>query len=176
MPVLSEARVIADLLLCKRCVSRHAAETAPSASTAVSTDSTTSTSQSNPPIATRPSSVSPTTGEAWKLTHLQRRRGPHRRDVVLHRVLHLLEGAHLDLAHALPAEAEFLGQLRKRDLFLGEPARLEDAPLALVEHGERIGQRLAAVIELLARGPAPVPGSGRRSHPGPATPRTPLVA
>src|SRR6266566_5763938 len=126
--------------------------TAPSASTAVSTDSTTSTSQSNPPIATRPSSVSPTTGEAWKLTHLRRRRGPHRRDVVLHRVLHLLEGAHLDLAHALPAEAEFLGQLRKRDLFLGEPARLEDAPLALVEHGERIGQRLAAVIELLARG------------------------
>src|SRR5712691_11174594 len=94
----------------------------------------------------------PTTGEGWKLTHLQRRRGPHRRDVVLHRVLHLLEGAHLDLAHALPAEAEFLRQLRKRDLFLGEPARLEDAPLALIEHGERIGQRLAAVIELLARG------------------------
>jgi hypothetical protein len=30
-------------------------------------------------------------------------------------------------------------------LFLREPARLEDAPLALVEHGERIGQRLAAV-------------------------------
>src|SRR5260221_3546869 len=87
----------------------------------------------------------------WKLTHLQRRRGPHRSDVVLHRVLHLLEGAHLDLAHALPAEAEFLGQLRKRDLFLGEPACLEDAPLPVVEHGERIGQRLAAVIALLAR-------------------------
>jgi hypothetical protein len=27
-----------------------------------------------------------------------------------------------------------------------EPARLKDAPLALVEHGERTGQRLAAVI------------------------------
>src|ERR1700730_19471742 len=85
----------------------------------------------------------PTTGESWNLMRPQRRRGPHRRDVLLHRVLHLLEGAHLDLAHALPAEAEFLRQLRKRDLFLGEPARLEDAPLALVEHGERIGQRLA---------------------------------
>src|SRR5260370_14411115 len=152
MPVLSEARVMTDLLLCKRCVPRHAGETAPSASTAVSTDSTTSASQSNPPIATRPSSVSPTTGEAWKLTRLQRRRGPYRGDVVLHRLLQLLEGDNLDLAHALQAEAEFLRQLRKRDLFLGDPARLEDAPLALVEHGERIGQRLAAVIELLARG------------------------
>src|ERR1700692_253082 len=91
-------------------------------------------------------------GKGWKLTHLQRRRGPHRHDAVLHRVLHLLEGAYLDLAHALARDAKFLGQLRERDLFLGEPARLEYAPLALVEHGERIGQRLAAVIELLARG------------------------
>src|SRR6476661_9958590 len=103
-------------------------------------------------MAKRPSSVSPTTGEGWKLTHLQRRRCPHRRDAVLYCVLDLLEGAHLDLAHALARDAEFLGQLRERDLFLGEPARLEDAPLALVEHGERIGQRLAAGIELLARG------------------------
>ena len=43
---------------------------------------------------------------------------------MLYCVLDLLEGAHLDLAHALPAEAEFLRQLRKRDLFLGEPARV----------------------------------------------------
>src|SRR5258705_10993971 len=78
--------------------------------------------------------------------------GRHRRDAMLHCVLHLLEGAHLDLAHALARDAEFLGQLHERDLFLGEPTRLEDAPLALVEHGERIGQLLAAVIELLARG------------------------
>src|ERR1700737_3046160 len=103
-------------------------------------------------IATRPSSVSPTPGEGWKLTHLQRRRGGHRRDAMLHCVLHLLEGADLDLAHALARDAEFLGQLHQRDLFLGEPARLEDAPLALVEHGERTGQRLAAGIELLVRG------------------------
>src|SRR3979409_2759576 len=94
--------------------------------------------------ATRPSSVSPTTGEGWKLTHLQRHRGRHRRDAVLHCVLHLREGAHLDLAYALARDAEFLGQLHERDLFLGEPAHLEDAPLALVEHGERTRQRLAA--------------------------------
>src|SRR5258707_3417427 len=105
--------------------------------------------------AKRPSSVSPTTGEGWKLTHLQRRRGRHRRDAVLHCLLHLLEGAHLDLAHALARDAEFLGQLHERDLFLGEPTRFEDAPLALVEHGEHIGKRLAAVIELL-------PPRGRR--------------
>src|SRR5260370_29762071 len=98
--------------------------------------------------ATRPPSVSPTTGEGWKLTHLQRRRGRHRRAAVLHCVLHLREGAHLDLAHALARDAEFLSQLHERDLFLGEPTRLEDAPLALVEHGERIGQRLAAVFEI----------------------------
>src|SRR5215470_9927660 len=104
----------------------------------------------NVPIATRPLLASPTTGWGWKLTHLQRRCGAHRCDAVLHRVLHLLEGVHLDLAHALARDAEFLGQLRERDLFLGEPARLEDAPLARVEHGERTGQRLAAVVELLA--------------------------
>src|SRR6202142_874082 len=94
-----------------------------------------------------------TTGEGWKLTHLQRRRGRHRRrDAVLHCILHLREGAHLDLAHALARDAEFLGELQGGDLVLGGPARLEDAPLALVEHRERTGQRLAAVTELLARG------------------------
>src|SRR5260370_35555901 len=81
-------------------------------------------------------------GEGWKLTHLQRRRGRHRRDTVLHRILHLREGAHLELAYALAREAEFLGQLHERDLFLSEPARLEDAPLPLVEPGEPTGQRL----------------------------------
>src|SRR5262249_46304918 len=80
-----------------------------------------------------------------KLTHLQRRCGAHRCDAVLHRVLHLREGVPLDLAHALARDAEFLGQFHERNLFLGEPACLEDAPLALVEHGERAGQRLAAV-------------------------------
>ena len=78
-----------------------------------------------------------TTGEGWKLTHLQRRRGAHRCDAVLHCVLYLLEGVHLDLAHALARDAEFLGQFRERDLFLGESARLEDPPLALVSSPDR---------------------------------------
>ena len=60
-------------------------------------------------------SVSPTTGEGWKLTHLQWLRGRYRRNAVLHCVLHFREGAHLDLAHALARDAEFLGQLRERD-------------------------------------------------------------
>src|SRR5258707_12242609 len=128
------------------------------------------------PIATRPSSVSPTTGEGWKLTPLQRRRGRHRRDAVLHCVLHLLEGAYLDLAHALARDAEFLGQLHERDPFLGEPARFEDAPLALVEHGERIGQRLAAVIELLARRERPLLVRGFVHHPVLPFPRLPVLA
>ena len=46
-----------------------------------------------------------------------------RRDALIHCVLHLLEGAHLDLAHALARDGEFLGQLHERDLFLGEPLK-----------------------------------------------------
>src|SRR5712671_3740595 len=41
---------------------------------------------------------------------------------------------------------------RERDRVLGEPTRFEDASLAIVEHGERRGKRLAAVVELVARG------------------------
>src|SRR5437870_4689615 len=40
-------------------------------------------------------------GRELELAHLLRRRGRHRRDAVLHCVLHLREGAHLDLAYAL---------------------------------------------------------------------------
>ena len=35
----------------------------------------------------------------------------HRGDVGLHRLLHLLESAHLDLAHALAAHAELVCEL-----------------------------------------------------------------
>ena len=71
--------------------------------------------------------------------------GPHG-DAVLHRLLHLVEGAHLDLAHALARDAKLGGEVLERDRVIDQPPRLEDAPLALVEHVERIGQRLAAVI------------------------------
>src|ERR1039457_2095550 len=54
-------------------------------------------------------------------------------DTILHRLLHLLEGAHLDLAHALARDAEFGCQILERDRIVRETARLEDAPLALLE-------------------------------------------
>ena len=46
--------------------------------------------------------------------HRQGRRALHRGDAVLHRLLHLLEGAHLDLAHALAGLAEEFGVSRER--------------------------------------------------------------
>src|SRR5262245_24833808 len=73
-------------------------------------------------------------------------------DAVLHRALHLLEGAHLDLPHALARDAELGGQILERDRIVGKPARLEDAPLAVVEHRERFAERLLAVVRLLVRG------------------------
>src|SRR5436309_14208199 len=82
----------------------------------------------------------------------QRRRSFHRGDAVLHRLLHLLEGTHAYLADALARDPELVGELLKRDRFFREPARLKDAPLPVVERGERRGERLAAVVELLARG------------------------
>src|SRR6516225_395023 len=80
------------------------------------------------------------------------RRDFHRGDAVLHRLLHLLEGAHLDLAHALARDAELVGELLERDRLVNEAARLEDAALALVEHGQGLAQSLAAVVGLLALG------------------------
>src|SRR6266481_5067279 len=87
-----------------------------------------------------------------KLLHRQGRRSFNCGDAVLHLLLHLLERVHVDLAHALARDAELVGEFRERDRVLGEPARFEDAPLAIVERGERRGERLAAVVELVARG------------------------
>ena len=49
------------------------------------------------------------------------------RDAGLHRSLHLLEGAHLDLAHPLARDAELLGELFERHRVIGEAPCLEDA-------------------------------------------------
>src|SRR5215470_9441476 len=51
----------------------------------------------------------------------------------LHRRLHLLEGAHLDLPDALPAHAELGGEILQSCRLLGQPPRLEDAFLSLVQ-------------------------------------------
>src|ERR1700730_8019664 len=70
----------------------------------------------------------------------------------LHSPLHLLEGAHLDLAHALARDAELHRQILERHRIIGELACFEDAPLALAEHGERLAKRLLAILQLLALG------------------------
>src|SRR5262245_38493673 len=88
-------------------------------------------------------------GRGWKLLRQQRRRSFHHGDAVPHRPLHLLEGTHADLAPALARDGELLGKLAERDRFFGEPTRLEDAPLALVEHRERLTERLPAVVRCL---------------------------
>ena len=84
--------------------------------------------------------------------HPQGRPSFDRGDAVLERLLHLLEGAYLDLAHALARDAELRRQIRKRDRIIRQAARLEDAPLPIVEHGEGFGQGLAAVVRFLALG------------------------
>ena len=50
--------------------------------------------------------------------HPQGRPSFDRGDAVLERLLHLLEGAHLDLAHPLARDAELGRQVRKRDLII----------------------------------------------------------
>src|SRR5262249_45477574 len=82
-------------------------------------------------------------GRGWKLWRQQRRRSFHHGDAVPHRPLHLLEGTHAYLAHALARDAELVGKLAERDRFFGEPTRLEDASRPLVERGGRRGERLA---------------------------------
>src|SRR5690348_4829527 len=77
-------------------------------------------------------------------------RGFHSGDAILHRLLHLREGAHLNLAHALRRHAELIGKPLERDRLVGEPPRLEDATLTAAEHGKSFAQRLAPIVELLA--------------------------
>src|SRR5262249_9498562 len=66
--------------------------------------------------------------------------------VLVHHPLHLLQGFGLDLAHARGAHAELGRQVLKRERFFGKTARLEDAPLALVEHGECFIEKHALVV------------------------------
>src|SRR5258705_7748977 len=101
----------------------------------------------------------------------QRRRSFHHSDAVLHRLLPLLEGTRAYLAHALARDAELVGELLERDRFFGEPACLEDAPLPVVERGERRGERLAAVFVLLPPREGRLLGPIVRLPPRPPPPR-----
>src|ERR1700736_1274423 len=69
-------------------------------------------------------------------------------NTALHGLLQLLEGAHLDLAHALARNAELIRQFLKRDRLVRQSPRLEYATLALVQYGQRVAQHLAAVFGL----------------------------
>src|SRR5260221_2773072 len=73
-----------------------------------------------------------------------------------HSLLQLLEGAHLDLADALARNAELVRQLLKRHRLVRQSARLQNATFALVQYGQRVAQRLAAVVWVSPRPPPPV--------------------
>src|SRR5258708_18264030 len=77
------------------------------------------------------------------------------RDTALHGLLQLLEGVHLDLAHALARNAELVRQLVERDRLVPQSARLEYATLSLVQYCQRVAQRLVAG----GAGPSPPPPS-----------------
>src|SRR5690606_21620463 len=62
-----------------------------------------------------------------------------------HGLLHFLEGANLDLADALAADAEFPREFLQGHRILGQAACLEDAALAIIQDTHRVAQQLAAV-------------------------------
>jgi hypothetical protein len=70
-------------------------------------------------------------------------------DAALHRPLHLLEGTHAYLAHALARHAELGRQILERDRVVSEPPRLEDAPLTIVQYRQCFAERLSAVVRFL---------------------------
>src|SRR5262249_40362863 len=72
------------------------------------------------------------------------------RDRALDRRLHLLEGADLDLAHALARHAELGREIFQRHRLVGKATGLEDAAFARVQHAHGAMQGIAAVIVLLA--------------------------
>src|SRR5271170_2159133 len=74
------------------------------------------------------------------------------RDARLDRSLHLFEGHKLDLTHPFARDAEFRREYFKRDRVVREPARVENAALARVEHGQRALERAKAAVALLANG------------------------
>src|SRR5690348_16430498 len=68
---------------------------------------------------------------------------------VLHRFLHLLEGADLDLADALAADVVFLRQFLERRRIVAQPASLEDRLLAIIELAHGAAQHAHALVVFL---------------------------
>src|SRR6266851_3524707 len=63
-----------------------------------------------------------------------------------------LEGTHLDLPHSLAGHAEFPGDFLELSRCVAEASGHENVSLSLVEQRQRLGQRLAALRQLLAIG------------------------
>jgi hypothetical protein len=96
--------------------------------------------------------------ELLKVTQRDPRFGCHlsfdRGDPVFYRPLHLLERAHLDLAHALARDAELGGQLLQRERLISEATPPEDAPLTIALERKRLAKRFSAIVRFLALGEA----------------------
>ena len=87
-----------------------------------------------------------------EITRRRQARAARRRGRLGHRLLHLLESAHLDLANALAGDAELGGKLFQRQRLLGKPARLEHTTLARIQALQRVVQHAAALVALLGFG------------------------
>jgi len=70
----------------------------------------------------------------------------------VHDLLYLFEGPGFDLAHALARHTEFVGQLSKRHPVFGQAPALENPSGARFERAKRNGERVATIIQFLARG------------------------
>ena len=73
-------------------------------------------------------------------------------DLRLHRLLQLLEGAHLDLAHPLAGDVVLLRQILQRGRIVLQPPLDQDVALPLVQRLQRAGQQRLAAGQLLAIG------------------------
>ena len=73
-------------------------------------------------------------------------------DAPFHGLGNLLESVHLDLPHAFARNTKLDRELVERGRIIRQPARLKDAALALIQQVERLRQRAAAVLRLLALG------------------------
>ena len=62
-------------------------------------------------------------------------------------------GEHLDLAHPLARDAEFVREHSKRDRVFGQAPRFEDPALANVKSRQRLDQRLAPIFQLFVLDP-----------------------
>src|SRR5690349_14138872 len=71
-------------------------------------------------------------------------------DGVLHRLLQLLEGAHLDLAHAFARDAVTLAEFLQRGRLVLQAPLAQDVALALVQVLHRVVEKILTLAQLFA--------------------------